>query len=205
MNKSKKTLNIQKFKIDKLFINGGIIIIIIATVLKLYSIYEKNRLISDYETLQICNGENTENIHTEYESNDESPLEKNILGIIEIPKINLKAPIGQGVDKETLKYSVGHFESTSIPGKKGNCCLIGHRSYTYGEFFNRLDELEKDDTVIINCNNNKYTYIISDKFVVNSDDTYVLDNNDAYELTLITCTPIRVGTHRLIIKGILKN
>lgn len=127
-----------------------------------------------------------------------------IVGVLSIPQIDLCVAIGEGVDKETLKYSVGHFKETAMPGEIGNVCIIGHRSYTYGEFFNRLNEIEINDDMIIEYEGNKYKYKVTEITVVKPEEVSVLDQTEDEEITLITCTPIHVGSHRLIVKGILE-
>lgn len=202
----------------------GVSIILGSLFIKFRVDYKKNQLINEFKesmvSLQKDEDENNINVNNDYTSvNEDDCVEisldekenldirkENVIGIIEIPKINLTAPIGQGTDKETLKYTVGHFEKTAMPGQKGNCCIIGHRSYTYGEFFNRLDEIKEGDKITVSYNNNTYNYIVKKVFVVEPEEISVLehDNNIESEITLITCTPLRVGTHRLIIKGELE-
>lgn len=126
------------------------------------------------------------------------------IAVLSIPKIDLTVAVGEGVDDHTLKYAVGHFTQTALPGETGNFCLIGHRNYTFGQFFNRLDELAAGDRVSVERDGETYTYVITESFVVEPSDTWVLDPSDAAEITLITCTPIRVATHRLIVKGVLE-
>ena len=89
-----------------------------------------------------------------------------------------------------------------MPGQKGNFCVIGHRSYTYGEFFNRLDEIEENDEIIVEYNGKEFKYKVTEIKVVKPEEVSVLNQSEEEEITLITCTPIRVGSHRLIIKGI---
>lgn len=204
---------IKKY-LDKIFILLGCIIIITAITIKLRTVIKQNQLINDYNKYIL----NMEQEDSEFNKNQESNTEsenksikteiaenqsKNTLGILMIPKIDLKVAIEQGVDNETLKYSVGHFKETALPGEKGNFCLIGHRSYTYGQFFNRLDEINKDDEIMVNSNGKEYKYKVTDINVVEPEEISVLNPTDDSEITLITCTPIRVGSHRLIIKGIL--
>lgn len=129
--------------------------------------------------------------------------ELELIGVLQIPKINLKVAIAEGVTRDALRYSVGHFEETALPGDYGNSSIIGHRNYVWGEYFNRLDELEIGDKIKIERADKTYTYYVTEKFVVEPEETWVLDQGDEYTLTLITCTPIRIATHRLIIKAIL--
>lgn len=126
------------------------------------------------------------------------------IGIMLIPKIDLKVAVSDGVDMKTLKYAVGHFPGTAMPGQKGNFCVAGHRSYTYNESFNRLDEVKKGDYIIVKTTKGEYKYKIDDIKVVEPTETSVLDKTDDATITLVTCTPIRVATHRLIIKGKLE-
>ena len=206
----------MKKHFDKILIIIGIIIIGTAVGMKMKTNYREKQLIEEYKNIMASlNGEVIETDNSKADSDEENSnaensaaenYHENIIGIIEIPKIELTAPIGQGVDYETLKYSVGHFEQTAMPDEKGNCCFIGHRSYTYGEYFNRLDEIDKGDTITVQYKNNTYNYTVTETFVVEPQEVSVLENskNNHSEITLITCTPLRVGTHRLIVKGIVK-
>lgn len=126
------------------------------------------------------------------------------IGIIKIPKLDLKVAVGEGIDNNTLKYAVGHFEGTAMPGEKGNFCVAGHRSYTYSEYFNRLDELKEGDDIIVKTNKGEFTYKVYEKKVVEPTEVSVLDKTKDATITLVTCTPIRVATHRLIVKGRLQ-
>ncbi|MFL0269138.1 class D sortase [Candidatus Clostridium radicumherbarum] len=144
-------------------------------------------------------------------NNDASPSEKPptddisaAIGIMKIPKINLKVAIGEGVDNNTLKYAVGHFIGTAMPGEKGNFSVAGHRSYTYSEYFNRLDELKEGDEIIVQSKKGEFTYKIYEKEVVEPTEVSVLNSTKDATITLVTCTPIRIATHRLIIKGKLE-
>lgn len=129
----------------------------------------------------------------------------NVIGIMEIPKIDLKVAIAEGTDKQTLKKAVGHFEGTAMPGEIGNFAVAGHRSYTYNEFFNRLDEMEIGDEIRVKTTKGEFVYEVTDIFVVEPHEVWVLDPTPEATITLVTCTPIRVATHRLIVKGKLKN
>lgn len=125
-----------------------------------------------------------------------------VMGIITIAKIKISLPIVQGVKKENLRVGIGHMPETCSPGEVGNCVLAGHRSYTFGQFFNRLDELYIGDVILITTKKGNYRYIIYKKLVVVPEDVSVLNTIiNERSLTLITCTPIRVATHRLIIKA----
>lgn len=123
------------------------------------------------------------------------------IGIMLIPRIDLKAAVAEGVELGTLKFALGHFKGTAMPGEKGNFCVAGHRSYTYNEFFNRLDEVEVGDSIIVRTKKGEFTYKVYDKKVVEPTEVSVLNSTSDATITLVTCTPIRVATHRLIVKG----
>ena len=128
-----------------------------------------------------------------------------IIGLMEIEKIDLAVTIAEGIEDKDIIYSVGHFPKTAMPGEKGNFAVVGHRSYTYGQYFNRLDELEYGDEVKVRVGTEVYTYIIDEKKVVEPEEISVLDNTDTARITMVTCTPIWSATHRLIVSGYLKN
>lgn len=140
----------------------------------------------------------------ENEKKEEERKFPKIIGIMSIPKLDLKVAIGDGSSNGAMRYTVGHFLETAYPGENGNFAVIGHRSYKYGQFFNRLDELEKGDSIGIKSGTRTYEYIVTEKIVVNPEDTWVLKTTAKATITLITCTPIRIATHRLVVKGVLK-
>ncbi len=123
-----------------------------------------------------------------------------VLGIIRIEKIKVNAPIVEGVKASNLKAGVGHIPGTAALGEPGNSALAGHRSYTFGKFFNRLDELEPGDEILIITKKEELKYRVYKKLVVKPDDVSVLEGDkDRSIITLITCTPIYVASHRLIV------
>lgn len=129
----------------------------------------------------------------------------NVLGIIKIDKINLKAPISEGAELDILKYSIGHIESTPKLNSIGNSVIAGHRSHSFGIYFNRLDELAVGDEIIVETVKEKVTYVVYETLIVEPDDVSVLRNSSKYRvLTLVTCDPVYNPTHRLIVHAIDK-
>lgn len=127
-------------------------------------------------------------------------VKQTVLGIIRIDKIKVKAPIVEGVKASNLKVGVGHIPGSAALGQPGNCALAGHRSYTFGKFFNRLDELVVGDEITVTTKKEDLKYKIYEKLVVTPDDVSVLKGSkDDSIITLITCTPIFVASHRLIV------
>lgn len=126
--------------------------------------------------------------------------------ILSIPKIELTVPIVEGISDANLKIAPARFETTRRPGEMGNFALAGHRYYTYGRDFNRLDEVAVGDKIEVFVGPSLYTYTVYEVLVVEPSEVWVLDDIPGMRtITLVTCTPIRVSTHRLIVRGELTN
>ena len=133
------------------------------------------------------------------EEDIEVPAEGEMLCILRIPSIESENPVRQGLEKSILSDSLGHDMSTVVPGQKGNCVIAGHRNYTFGKFFNRLDEVQINDLIYVDTPTQTYTYAVTEIKTAEPDDLSVLDPTDKEQLTLYTCTPIYVASHRLVI------
>lgn len=127
----------------------------------------------------------------------------NLQAILNIPKIDLIVPVVEGSGAKQLKTAVGHLEESGELGKSGNnYAIAGHRSATFGQFFNRLDELKVNDRFTIWTDADTYTYTVTSKTVVKPTDVHVIDPvADKSLVTLITCHPFRSNKQRLIIKA----
>ena len=126
-------------------------------------------------------------IENEVEDDKQKIKEKIDLGnwYIEIPAINLQAPIAEGTDSHTLNTKVGHFTETAI--EDGNIGLAAHnRGYEYN-FFENLKEAKIDDEIIYTHENYKKTYIIDKIEIIENTDWSYLENYDENKITLITC------------------
>ncbi|WP_242841122.1 class D sortase [Clostridium akagii] len=185
----------------------GVLIISYAFAAKYWTMQKQNTMINNYEK-QIKNSKNNKKSNVKDSTIDSTDLKDIIkngtIGILTISKIDLKVAIGEGADLKTLKYAVGHFKGTAMPGQKGNFCLAGHRSYTFGEYFNRLGELKDGDEIQVKTVNGEYKYKVYDIQVVLPSQVQVLNPTTDSTMTLVTCTPIRIATHRLIIKARLE-
>lgn len=126
-----------------------------------------------------------------------------VMGVMVIDKIEMTAPIVEGTKIKNIQYALGHFEDTALPGDNGNFAVAGHRSYTFGEYFSRLDELTAGDAIKVIYGSTIYTYTVDETMVVEPDRTEVLDPTANATITLVTCTPKWTATHRLIVKGTL--
>ena len=225
MNNEKRAVNRIKKRRKRIIIIGmvfvllGLILILSALGFRACTSMEQDAYIKQYlaeetqgntaETLAPSSSPeetalpDTEELLNEKDDDKKSNVKKPItlIGILEIPKLDLKVAIGEGVDKRTLHSTVGHFAFTAQPGTQGNCCIIGHRSYIFGMYFNRLDELEAGDRMSIQHNGKTYIYEVTGKEVVKPSEVRVLNPTEDAQLTLITCTPIRIATHRLIVRA----
>lgn len=104
---------------------------------------------------------------------------------IEIPKINLKAPIAEGTDMDTLNVKIGHFSETDLTA--GNIGLAGHnRGYEYN-YFEKLKKLKIDDEIIYKYLDYKKTYKIDKIEIIKNTDWSYLEKTDENKITLITC------------------
>jgi sortase A len=126
----------------------------------------------------------------------------NMEGILTIDKIDLMLPILHGATEKNMKTTVASIENTGKAGEVGNYAIAGHRNYTYGRNFNRLDEMNVGDKIQVDNGEAKFEYTVTEKLYVKPEDIWVLEaNGQDKEITLITCHPMRNPTHRLIIKG----
>lgn len=194
---------IKKFKIvGVILIVLGIALIIGAISIKFFVKHKQNNMLVKYENKIKYHKNHDTNNKVKKNTNSDDDIEG--VGILIIPKIDLKVVIGEGADLETLKYAVGHFKGTALPGERGNFCVAGHRSYVFGEYFNRLNELKTGDEVIIKTIKGEFKYKVYNTEVVLPSQVEVLNQSKEATMTLITCTPIHVGTHRLIVKARLE-
>ena len=131
------------------------------------------------------------------------PKEGSEIGILTIPRIEAELPVTAGVSEKQLKISEGWVMQTDMVGSVGNAVIAGHRSYTSGLHFNRLDELEAGDEILFTAAE-AMRFIVEETLTVDPDDPAVfsLPQEGRAQLTLYTCTPIRKATHRLIVRAL---
>ena len=127
-----------------------------------------------------------------------------IMGSIEIPDIKVKLPVYHGTSEKTLSTGAGHMEGTSFPIGETNShsVITGHRGLPDANLFLRLDELEKGDLFYINSGNDVLAYKIIRTLIVEPDNLDFLEIEEGRDLvSLVTCTPYGINTHRLIVTG----
>lgn len=126
------------------------------------------------------------------------------IGRIEISKIDVDLPIFFGASEDVLQIGVGYMEESSLPGsgKSTRSLLAGHRGLPSGELFFRLNELKEGDSFVIYTSGKELYYEVCDVQVIRPEETEVLQVQKGKELvSLITCTPYGINTHRLIVTG----
>ncbi|MDU2680336.1 MAG: class C sortase [Clostridium sp.] len=127
-----------------------------------------------------------------------------IMGSIEIPSINVNLPIYHGTDDEVLSVGVGHLNGTSLPigGINTKSILTAHRGLPNAKLFTRLDEIVKDDLFFIRVLEETLAYKVIDIKVIEPEDVDDLKIEEGKDLvSLITCTPYGINTHRLVVTG----
>jgi sortase A len=127
-----------------------------------------------------------------------------VMARLQIPKIDVDLPIYHGTSEETLEVGVGHLEGTSLPvgGPSTHSVLTGHRGLPSATLFTNLDEVEVGDLFTITTFGDVLTYRVRDKKVVAPEDTQTLRQIEGQDLvTLVTCTPLGVNSHRILVTG----
>lgn len=127
-----------------------------------------------------------------------------IMAYVDIPKINTTLPIYHGTDDAILQVAVGHIPGTSLPvgGKGTHAVISGHSGLPSAKLFTDIDRLVDGDTFMIQVLDETLTYEVDQILTVLPDDVSALaiDPNQDY-VTLVTCTPYGVNSHRLLVRG----
>ena len=127
-----------------------------------------------------------------------------IMAYVEIPKLNTTLPIYHGTDDSVLQVAIGHIPGTSLPvgGKGTHAVISGHRGLASAKLFTDIDRLVEGDTFMIQVLDETLTYEVDQILTVTPDDVSALaiDPEQDY-VTLVTCTPYGVNTHRLLVCG----
>lgn len=127
-----------------------------------------------------------------------------IMGYITIDKIDVNLPIYHGTDEGVLAAGAGHLEGTSFPigGVNTHAVISAHRGLPSAKLFTRLDELEEGDTFNITILDRTMTYEVDKISIVLPEEVDLLQIEDGQDyVTLMTCTPYGINTHRLLVRG----
>jgi len=123
---------------------------------------------------------------------------------IQLPSINIDAPIVQGDGWEQLKKGVGQYIGSADPGRDGNVVLSAHND-VYGELFRDLDKLAPGDQIIISTRQRQYIYIVDRTVLVEPTAVEVMASTGSPTVTLISCYPYLVDNQRIVVFARLQN
>ena len=127
-----------------------------------------------------------------------------IMGYITIPKIGVELPVYHGTSDGVLQVAAGHLEGSSLPvgGAGTHAVISAHRGLPSAKLFTNLDELEAGDTFTITVLDRVLTYEVDQISIVLPTETDLLQPVEGKDyVTLMTCTPYGINTHRLLVRG----
>ena len=127
-----------------------------------------------------------------------------IMGYLEIPKLGVELPIFHGTEEETLDRGIGHLLGSSLPvgGTGTHCVITGHSGLAGQRMFSDLDKLELMDVFYLKVLDETLAYtVIEINTVLPEDTSELLINPQGDDVTLVTCTPYGINTHRLLVRG----
>ena len=127
-----------------------------------------------------------------------------VMAYVDIPKINVYLPVQHGTDAETLERAVGHVVGTSLPvgGSSTHAVLSAHSGMASSKLFSDIDQLTEGDVFYIHVLGDTLAYEVDSIHTVLPTDTSLLQVEEGKDLvTLVTCTPFGVNTHRLLVRG----
>ena len=127
-----------------------------------------------------------------------------VMAYVDIPKINVYLPVQHGTDADTLENSVGHVVGTSLPvgGSSTHAVLSAHSGMASSKLFSDIDQLEQGDNFYIRVLGDTLAYEVDVIHTVLPTDTSLLQIEEGEDLvTLVTCTPFGINTHRLLVRG----
>lgn len=218
-------MKFRKFlKKDIIIFTVGLALICYPTVSNLYESMECSKLISTYDsTTEGLSEEQKENmlsvariwnenlylkqsgmsVESELEYDDVLNVGNGIIGTIEIPQIKVNIAIYHGTQDDKLNAGAGHLEDSSLPvgGKNTHAVITGHSGLPSSKLFTRLDELKKGEQFYIKVLGKTLAYEIDkiETVLPENADYKIEDGKDL--VTLVTCTPYGINTHRLMITG----
>lgn len=129
-----------------------------------------------------------------------------VMGAVRIPKISVNLPIFHGTGEVALSKGAGHLHGTSLPvgGENTHAVITGHRGMVTATMFTRLDELKKGDAFYIDVMGETLGYKVDSITVILPTEgaKYLRVHRGEDRVTLMTCTPYGVNTHRLLVSGV---
>ncbi len=132
------------------------------------------------------------------------PTGQGIMGYVQVTRLHINYPIYHSVDEAILQVAIGHIEGTSLPvgGPSTHAAISGHRGLPSAKLFTDLDKMVEGDTFTITVLKDTLTYEVDQIRIVEPSDMSNLSIDDGKDyVTLVTCTPYGVNTHRLLVRG----
>ncbi len=131
--------------------------------------------------------------------NPHADTAQNVIGTLEIARINISADIQEGITLTAINRGPGHWPGTAMPGELGNVVIAGHRT-TYSKPFNRLNELEPGDLVTMTTPDGIFTYRVRGIVIVPGDAIDIAQQSYAHTATLFACHPPGSARERIVAK-----
>lgn len=190
----------KKLQIGVILIIIGVLILFYPAATAIYGNYYQNLLLKEVES----KSESTPVKETVELQQEKEIKEKKVFPptIIVISKIGLTQAVSEGISKEVLQKSPGHYPTSVNPGEIGYCAIAGHR-VTYSKPFNRLGELKNGDEIILKTPDDKFIYQVFSSKQIKATEKIALEESKDAKLILTTCAPKYHDSHRLIIKAVL--
>lgn len=170
---------------NKMIIFGSIIGIVLLAIIMSAIIMTKSK--ENDENFIMVN-DVLQEITTDSEDDIDLQYENEVIGTLEIPKLQLSAPIKEGIEQEVLAGYIGHFNNSSV--WDGNVCLASHnRGSSVEHYFDRINELVNGDTIIYKTKLGERTYQVTEAKEISNTDWSITESNtkDKNSITLVTC------------------
>ena len=148
----------------------------------------------------ISSGESNSTTSTTIGPPPPPPTEGDAMAHLVIPDIGVDKIVVQGVSLEDLKHGPGHYPDTPLPGQPGNAAIAGHRT-TYGAPFNRIDELDNGDEILVTTVQGSFVYEVMGQQIVSPSQVEVLNNQGDNRLTLTACHPKYSASQRIVVSA----
>ena len=185
----------RRIKKDIVLILLGVAIVAIPFLLRMKEQERSNRYMKAFEEEQNEEKQNKK----DHKKKDSLLLQEGVIGIIEIPSLDIKYPVFEGAGSVQLNEGIGHMTNTTELCGKGNCVLAGHNGSRRGVYFTYLCNIEAGAKVFLtNKSREKHEYTVTETKVVNPYDEWVTEPTAGESLTLFTCA--NHGTNRFVVK-----
>ena len=185
----------RRIKKDIVLILLGVAVVAIPFLLRMKEQERSNRYIKAFEEEQNEEKQNKK----DHKKKDSLLLQEGVIGIIEIPSLDIRYPVFEGAGSVQLNEGIGHMTNTTELCGKGNCVLAGHNGSRRGVYFTYLCNIEAGAKVMLmNRKKEKHEYTVKEMKVVNPYDEWVTKQTEGESLTLFTCA--EHGTKRFVVK-----